>query len=632
MNNWGEAPEVKSVLAVRAHRTERVFRASMAMFAVMIPFAVQAQVARMAIEGSVQLDGAAVPPGTVIRILRQNGSVARTVSPYSTNPSQFGVRLSTTDGFREGEPLGFRVVVSRRDSFESRIAGPAPVFRGASTPELSVYRFLLFRNHLPSIRRQFPDTLINEYQLFRLRVSAIDVDSDTLRYRLIAAPPGAFVESLTGYVTWVPTYEQSGSHQFIVGVSDGLEESQSRRATIRVRHVNRAPRITGPLQSVTGAEGESIVIIVEALDDDKDSLQYSLIEKGYKTRLFSRNGVFEWKPDYEAAGLYHFVTIVSDGEFTDTSNVFTVSVANTNRLPHFDRSLVDTIAIEGERISVGMTAADPDGDTVQYGLELAPEGVSVDSVGQLVWTPTFDQAGSYVVVVSASDQQSSSESVVRINVLNRNRRPVFVHTGGKGGRETLRIPDGRLIELTWPTAIDPDLDDTLRYAIRLTGVGVDTSIFGIMDTSLSLLGRNRLQTDVVYTWSVIATDGAVEVACPDTFAFRLAAQPATAVRDPLPIVPRSFSLEHSSPNPQSSITSIRFNLAERSDVNLAIYNMLGERIQTIISGERDAGQYETTFDASSLSSGVYMFKLEAHPLQGGRLRDFVSTKKMVLVK
>ena len=93
-----------------------------------------------------------------------------------------------------------------------------------------------------------------------------------------------------------------------------------------------------------------------------------------------------------------------------------------------------------------------------------------------------------------------------------------------------------------------------------------------------------------------------------------------------------FTLEQLGSNPSGSQTIIRFALTHRSSVDIALYTMLGERLETIVNEERAPGQYETTFDASRLAGGVYMFKLEAHPLDNSQARDFVSTKKMVLVK
>ena len=59
-------------------------------------------------------------------------------------------------------------------------------------------------------------------------------------------------------------------------------------------------------------------------------------------------------------------------------------------------------------------------------------------------------------------------------------------------------------------------------------------------------------------------------------------------------------------------------------VNLAIYNALGERVSTLVQGVVKPGIYEVDFNAASLASGVYFYRLEAG--------NFVSIKKMMLLK
>jgi hypothetical protein len=586
----------------------------------------------MVIEGSVQLDGAPVPNGTIVRILRDDGTIVRSVSHYPSNPSQFGVRLGLQEALTDGEALRFRVVLSRRDSFEARIVGGPLVYRGASPQQAGVSRVLLYRNHVPHVRRIFPDTTIVERQSLRWRVLATDEDGDTLRYRLVEAPPGATIEPLTGYVTYLPGYEDAGTYPIEVAVSDGREEITMKRGRVRVLHVNRPPRITRTAPDLRTVEGRPTVVALPAEDPDRDSLTFSLIESSYRFRLFSRTGAFEWTPGYQSAGTYSCVVVVSDGRVADTSNRFQITVDETNRAPVFARVLSDTVVYEMEPLVADLSAEDPDGDTVRFRLDLAPEGVSFGQEGLLRWTPSYEQAGSYVIIVSAGDDDYASEAVVRVTVLDRNRTPAYQPHAHR--RDTVRIPYGRMIDLSWWGAHDPDGNDALRYTLRLWGGGLDTSLVGIADTSIALFGRGRMSPDHVYAWTTGVSDGLAEIWSPDTGSFRLIDAPVATVpsREPEALAPRMFSLEQPTSNPNSGQTIIRYALTNRSNVDIAIYTMLGERVETIVSGERAPGQYETAYDAGPLASGVYLFKLEAHPIDNSQARDFVSTKKMVLVR
>ncbi len=76
-------------------------------------------------------------------------------------------------------------------------------------------------------------------------------------------------------------------------------------------------------------------------------------------------------------------------------------------------------------------------------------------------------------------------------------------------------------------------------------------------------------------------------------------------------VPDLWILEQNFPNPFNSTTTIRYDLPARSDVLLTVFNALGQRVATLVQGEEEAGYYEVRFDATGLSSGVYLYRLTA---------------------
>jgi len=91
-----------------------------------------------------------------------------------------------------------------------------------------------------------------------------------------------------------------------------------------------------------------------------------------------------------------------------------------------------------------------------------------------------------------------------------------------------------------------------------------------------------------------------------------------------PLNPYTFSLAQNYPNPFNPTTNISFSLAEKSHVELSVYNVLGQKIRTLVSGEKAPGIYTEEWDGSSVASGVYFYRLETE--------KFTSTKKMMLVK
>ena len=90
------------------------------------------------------------------------------------------------------------------------------------------------------------------------------------------------------------------------------------------------------------------------------------------------------------------------------------------------------------------------------------------------------------------------------------------------------------------------------------------------------------------------------------------------------VLPTAYSLEQNYPNPFNPSTTISFSLPSSGIVSLKVYNLVGQEVTTLMNGFRNAGQYNVTFNASNLASGVYFYRLEAGSTN--------VVKKMLLLK
>ena len=90
------------------------------------------------------------------------------------------------------------------------------------------------------------------------------------------------------------------------------------------------------------------------------------------------------------------------------------------------------------------------------------------------------------------------------------------------------------------------------------------------------------------------------------------------------MVPERYALDQNYPNPFNPTTTIRFDVPEASKVTLIVFDMLGRRVAILVDGVVSAGAHTASFDARSLPSGSYIYRLETP--QG------TFTKTMLLLK
>jgi len=89
-------------------------------------------------------------------------------------------------------------------------------------------------------------------------------------------------------------------------------------------------------------------------------------------------------------------------------------------------------------------------------------------------------------------------------------------------------------------------------------------------------------------------------------------------------IPTKFNLHQNYPNPFNPTTAIKFEIPKESYVTLRVYNSIGKDVAELVNRELSAGQYQISFDAKDLPSGIYYYKLQAG--------EFTQTRKMLLVK
>ena len=103
----------------------------------------------------------------------------------------------------------------------------------------------------------------------------------------------------------------------------------------------------------------------------------------------------------------------------------------------------------------------------------------------------------------------------------------------------------------------------------------------------------------------------------------------TAIVNPVSVenentIVADYYLAQNYPNPFNPSTKINFGLKKAGNVKITVYNILGNKIATLFDGYKSAGKHTVIFDASNISSGVYLYKIVSN--------EFVGTRKMILEK
>ena len=176
-----------------------------------------------------------------------------------------------------------------------------------------------------------------------------------------------------------------------------------------------------------------------------------------------------------------------------------------------------------------------------------------------------------------------------------------------GGRYTLAV-----------TEMDVAFDRTLYLLDRHTDTSVELS--GGMSYEFELDGLIAKQVTDPLAWT---RDGLGKLLADDQPRFVITAS------DPVdsevaPDLPAKLVLAQNYPNPFNPSTVISYALPEQAQVRLAVFDMLGRNVGVLVDEQQSPGRYNVTWDASSLSSGVYIYRLE---VAGSTL-----TRRMTLVK
>lgn len=261
------------------------------------------------------------------------------------------------------------------------------------------------------------------------------------------------------------------------------------------------------------------------------------------------------------------------------------------------------------------TVFDDPGDVLSFSITQTSDLVNTSIDGSnLIFSSVQDTSGSAEIIVEASDVAGNTVSdTLSVTVTPVNDLPYVVELP-----DTLTFKVGEVFNFTIDTAF-ADVEDKLgelsfTVSVNPTDIllGFDPNTYSITLNSPSYVGFGEIRLTVEDS-----EGGQLEVV--------LVIEVEIATSNALMAdIPTNFELQQNYPNPFNPSSNIRFGLPESGEVRLDVYNMLGQRVATLVNQKMQAGWHSVTFDASGLSSGTYIYRITSG--------DFVQTKKMMLIK
>ena len=416
----------------------------------------------------------------------------------------------------------------------------------------------------------------------------------------------------------------------------------------------------------TDADGVTYTFVLDESDDFRGEFLYEAFDISTETSTLTADEIYDVIDAQSDTLVSYWGVYASDGKevrlsssmnkitfILDLPNLAPSSFVLIN--PDIDNNLIVS-SMDSTYHFIWESSSDPEGDNITYNWILDIEEelsepnfrsiILMDTVlafasdTLLSWLPEGQDSLAmwWTVIASDGENVTSTDTVGFYLVNDINEAPADFALISPENSDTLYLHPiyGEVIEFKWEKSIDPD-NDTLIYTLSFfKEVIVDTvNIFQfstgdtiVYFTPQEIIALMDSADTLDIGWYVSANDGEFSTLSNEIIYIILVDLTQVSIYDKQ-TVPTAFCLHDNYPNPFNPSTKIFYELPHESFVELAVYDLLGNRVVTLVLEKKPAGSYSVEWNGLSdngkqMPTGLYIYRIMAD--------NFVSYKKMLLMK
>ncbi len=482
-------------------------------------------------------------------------------------------------------------------------------------------------------------------------IYGFEVYSDSLLSNLVTSATG--VEEGIDSTIWLIDVPLEDNHQYWWRASayDGFENGEWMASSSFI--INSENNPPGSFHLLTPADGGEVTTLKPILDwetsidpDPGDVVTYTLFYgKDVPSQVQVEVGgesVYQIKTPLEDNQLYYWKVVAQDlaGATVEDEEGYQAFITNT---ANEDPNSFNLVTPTQNSVEVDLTPI--------FYWENATDNDIADSIHYLLWvgqdsnfsgaTPTVVNSNCYIPTEELSD---NSQYFWKVVAVDKESLTTSTDTWKFFTNVALEPPNPfSLIEpelgidsvsttptFLWHKATDNDLWDYVTYTIYLSPDSTFSQgvrVISPADTHFTIPPGIPLDDNTRYYWKVVAMDtdslttwGSNSDVSPWWFVVGKEGVRERGVFG----IPQAFALSQNYPNPFNPTTEIKYALPRDAQVRLEIYNLLGQKVATLVDEYQGVGYRSVRWDARGLASGVYLYRLEAG--------NFTAVKKLVVIK